>query len=146
MKKKKECDIMLLPKNKIGKGKKKMARSLKQKKLVNTKLAANYGGWMYCTNCNKNIGYLCYVTYDQVQLDYTCNCGSKGSAFLEFEDSVEAKDCDQELITIKNRMCCPQDESPLITMLSKNVRQYELKIACKACGKMYSKKEEENGL
>ena len=29
-----------------------MARILKSKELVNTRLATNYGGWMYCDKCN----------------------------------------------------------------------------------------------
>ena len=28
-----------------------MARILKNKELVNTRLATNYGGWMYCDKC-----------------------------------------------------------------------------------------------
>ena len=33
-----------------------MARVLKNKKLINIRLATNYGGWMYCDKCNENIG------------------------------------------------------------------------------------------
>ena len=80
-----------------------MGRVLKNKELINTRLATNYGGWMYCTKCNKNIGYLCYVTYDKLKLNYTCNCGSKGSALIDFEDTKEGIECNNELITIKNR-------------------------------------------
>lgn len=118
-----------------------MARILKNKDLINTRLATNYGGWMYCTACNKNIGYLCYVTYDSLDLHYECNCGSKGSILINFEDSKEGCKCNDELITIKNRLCCPNDEEPLITMLSKNIKRYELEITCKSCGKIYKKKE-----
>lgn len=119
-----------------------MARVLKNKELKNTKLATNYGGWMYCTNCNKNIGYLCYVTYDRLKLEYECNCGSHGSAFLDFEDSKEGILNRSDLLTIKNRFCCPEDESPLITMLSKNVKNYTFEVTCKNCGKIYQKKSE----
>ena len=35
-----------------------MARVLKNKELVNTRLATNYGGWMYCDKCN--IVIYCY--------------------------------------------------------------------------------------
>lgn len=45
-----------------------MARILKEKELVNTRLATNYGGWMYCDKCGENIGYLCYSTYDNYNL------------------------------------------------------------------------------
>lgn len=119
-----------------------MARVLKNKDLVNTKLATNYGGWMYCTECNKNIGYLCYVTYDRLKLNYECNCGSKGYVFLDFEDTKDGSLTDQELTIVKNRLCCPDDKSPLITMLSKNIKIYEFEITCKSCGKIYKRKEE----
>lgn len=116
-----------------------MSREIKNKDLINTRLATNYGGWMYCTACNKNIGYLCYVTYDRLNLHYECNCGSKGSAIIDFEDSKQGSSCDEELITIKNRLCCPKDESPLITILSKNLKAYDLEITCKSCMKSYKK-------
>jgi len=53
-----------------------MARTLKNKELINTRLATNYGGWMYCDTCNENIGYLCYSTYDRLELEYECMCGN----------------------------------------------------------------------
>lgn len=118
-----------------------MGRVLKNKDLVNTRLATNYGGWIYCTSCNKNIGYLCYVTYDYLKLNYVCNCGSTGSAFLDFEDSNKGCSTDKELITIKNRFCCPDDKSPLITILDKNVKNYEFEICCKSCGRVYKRKQ-----
>lgn len=117
-----------------------MGRILKVKELKNTRLATNYGGWMYCTNCNENIGYLCYSTYDKLELDYECNCGSKGTALLEFEDSKEGKRCDKELIVIKNRFCCPEDESPLLTILDKKIKRYHFNITCKSCENIYNKK------
>ena len=88
---------------------------------------------MYCDKCNENIGYLCYSTYDKLELKYTCNCGSQGSAIIDFEDSKEGKDSKDELITIKNRLCCPKDNEPLITILDKKVANYEMKITCKSC-------------
>ena len=116
-----------------------MARVVKNKELVNTRLATNYGGWMYCDTCNENIGYLCYSTYDKLELNYTCNCGSKGTAYLDFEDSKEGCEFDKELVTIKNRLCCSFDEAPLITVLDKNLKKYKLEITCKSCNKIYKK-------
>lgn len=115
----------------------KMARILKNKELVNTKLATNYGGWMYCEACEENIGYLCYSTYDRIELNYVCQCGSKGSAFLDFQDSHEGSDSQNELVIVKNRLCCPKDKEPLITILEKKLTSYELKITCKACEQIY---------
>lgn len=119
----------------------KMARTLKNKELVNTRLATNYGGWMYCTKCNENIGYLCYSTYDKLKLNYQCNCGSIGSALLDFEDSKTGTNCDEELVTIKNRLCCPEGEDPLITLLDKKLSSYEMEITCKNCNKIYKKEK-----
>ena len=116
-----------------------MSRKLKSKELVKTKLATNYGGWMYCDKCNENIGYLCYSTYDKLELKYKCNCGSNGSALLDFEDSAVGQECNDELIIIKNRFCCPKDNEPLITILDKKVASYEMKITCKSCNKTYKK-------
>lgn len=116
-----------------------MSRTLKTKTLINTKLATNYGGWMYCEACNENIGYLCYSTYDRLELKYKCNCGSKGEAFLDFEDSQTGHDCSDEMITIKNRLCCPKDNEPLLTILDKKVANFELKISCKFCTNIYQK-------
>lgn len=116
-----------------------MARAVKNKELTNTRLAANYGGWIYCDSCNENIGYLCYSTYDRLELKYKCNCGSIGSILLDFEDSKTGQDCNDELVIIKNRFCCPKDNEPLITILDKKAADYEIKITCKSCGAIYKK-------
>jgi hypothetical protein len=60
-----------------------MAEILKMKKLINTRLANNYGGWIYCSSCNQTIGYLCYVAYQSIFLEYSCKCGSKGRIHIE---------------------------------------------------------------
>ncbi len=116
-----------------------MARVVKTKELVNTKLATNYGGWMYCDVCGENIGYLCYSTYDKINLHYHCNCGHRGSILLDFIDSETGHDCSDELITIKNRLSCPRDSEPLITLLDKKLAGYELEITCKSCKNIYKK-------
>lgn len=114
-----------------------MSRVLKNKKLVNTRLATNYGGWMYCDQCNENIGYLCYSTYDRLELKYECHCGSTGSAFLDFEDSKEGHSCNDTLTLVRNRFCCSKDQEPLITILDKKLSSYEIKITCRSCGNTY---------
>ena len=118
-----------------------MARVLKSKQLINTRLAANYGGWIYCDKCNENIGYLCYSTYDKLELKYKCNCGSQGNVILDFEDSKIGQKCDDKLVMIKNRFCCPKDNDPLITILDKKVERYEMKITCKSCENIYKKEK-----
>lgn len=116
-----------------------MARVVKNKELINTRLAANYGGWIYCDKCGENIGYLCYSTYDRLKLEYKCNCGSRGNILLDFEDSEPGQACDGELVIIKNRFCCPKDQEPLVTILDKKIADYNLEITCKACGGIYRK-------
>ncbi len=116
-----------------------MARVLKTKELLNTRLATNYGGWMYCSNCNENIGYLCYSTYDRIILNYQCNCGSRGKVQLDFIDSQEGQIEKRELIVIKNRFCCPISNDPLITLLDKKLISYNMDITCKNCSNIYKK-------
>ena len=119
-----------------------MGRVLKSKELIHTRLATNYGGWMYCDNCGENIGYLCYSTYDRLELKYQCNCGSNGSVILDFEDSIIGKKCDNKLTVVKGRLCCPKDSEPLITILDKKVDSYEMQITCKSCGNIYKQAKE----
>lgn len=117
-----------------------MPRTLKHKELVNTRLATNYGGWMYCDACNENIGYICYSTYDRLELDFTCNCGSSGSVYIDFVDSKKGTPSSDAPIVIKNRFCCPENNDPLITILEKKVSTYEMRITCKSCGHIYRKR------
>ena len=116
-----------------------MPRVIRNKKLKNTRLATSYGGWMYCDKCNKNIGYLCYVTYDSLRLNYECNCGNNGDIFIDFKDSKKGIENSNELVIIKNRLCCSLDESPLITIIDKNLKRYNFEIVCKSCNKIYKK-------
>lgn len=118
-----------------------MARIINKKELVNTHLAASYGGWMYCAACGENVGYMCYATYDKVDFRYECNCSNHGMVLINFEDSIDGHPCEDELITLKNRLCCPKDKSPLITVLSKKLKSYTLEISCKECGNIYKASE-----
>lgn len=120
-----------------------IARILKNKELENTRLAANYGGWMYCSSCNENIGYLCYSTYDSIHFSYKCACGSEGTVHIDFDDSCQGTKKDAELSVIKNRLCCPTDHEPLMTVLDKKLLSYVLEITCKTCGSTFSKIKKE---
>ena len=114
-----------------------LARSPKQKELKNSRLLKEYASWVYCTGCNQTVAYLCYVTYDRFEMEYTCNCGSCGRVCIEFE--CEEPEADQmPLSLIKNRFCCPKDNSPLVTIVEKNVAKYQFHIVCHACHKEYS--------
>ncbi|WP_303869660.1 hypothetical protein [Acetobacterium wieringae] len=115
-----------------------MARIPAYKELINTRLANAYGGWIYCEGCNKTIGYLCYVTYDLFRLNYQCKCGNCGSVHITFEPkSIKPTNSKQSLIQIKNRLCCPEDKSPLTTLLEKNLDSYKYEINCSACNTKY---------
>lgn len=115
-----------------------MAQRLKTKELVNTKLLNNYGSWIYCSSCEQTIGYLCYVTYHSVMLKYTCKCGNKGSIHIEKEDKIEPVPSSKSLITIKNRLCCPEDHSPLITILTQKLEHTACRIVCQNCSHEYN--------
>lgn len=119
-----------------------MSRELKTKELVNMRLAANYGGWIYCDNCQTNIGYLCYVTYDKFQLNFTCNCGEQGSCLLEFKETAQQEKSDKAFLTIKNRCCCPNDESPLFTILDQKLKSYKVIVSCANCEETFEKTKE----
>lgn len=122
-----------------------MARKLNRKEVEKARLLKEYASWVYCTQCNNTVAYLCYVTYDLFDFSFTCNCGSKGHVHLEFEPTQQKKKSNLELIEIKNRLCCPNDQSPLITIVEKNVTDYHYEIDCNTCGTIYSiKKKEKN--
>lgn len=113
-----------------------MARGLKAKALTATRLANEYGGWIYCAGCGQTIGYLCYVTYSRFTLRYQCTCGSHGIIYLDFGREL-AQSSREPLLCIKNRLCCPLDQSPLVTILAKKLTHYEYEITCETCGTMY---------
>lgn len=115
-----------------------MAQSIKIKDLINTRLANNYGGWIYCDSCNQTIGYLCYVTYQSIELEYTCKCGSHGSIRIIMDDDSMPIHSDEKLISIKNRLCCPNDGAPLMTILNQKLDNRSYKIICKNCNQEYN--------
>ena len=114
-----------------------MSRAPKTKILIRTRLGSKYGSWFYCENCGKSIGYLCYVTYDSFKFNYRCKCGGQGSMHIDFQDVSSQNTEDRNLIVIKNRRCCPIDNSPLFTILENNLDSYHYEVACNKCKKIY---------
>ena len=113
-----------------------MARKPIQKELQGTRLLKEYASWVYCLACGNTVAYLCYVTYDEVELNYTCNCGNCGRVFIRFaHDAPEGSD--QPLLAIKNRLCCPADHAPLLTIVEKNVQSAQVRVLCNGCHKEY---------
>ena len=124
-----------------------LARTPIIKNLTNSRLLKSYASWVYCDACGNTVAYLCYVTYDQVDFSYTCACGSCGRVEIEFAHEA-SQASDTALIPIKNRLCCPADQSTLITIVEKNVTDYTLFITCNTCNTVFSKsrqKEPYNG-
>lgn len=113
-----------------------MARVPLQKTLVNARLLKDYASWVYCTGCNQTVAYLCYTTYDRFDFDFTCRCGSHGSVHIAFT-VADAPDSDAPLVSVKNRLCCPDDQSPLVTFVEKSLVDYRAAILCKPCGQAY---------
>lgn len=114
-----------------------MSRVPNYKELVGALLANHYGGWMYCEGCGKTIGYLCYVTYSRVRFSFTCLCGCKGSAEIRFDTERPEVLSSIPPAIIKNRLCCAEDSSPLLTAVEKNLKEYRYEVTCAACGKTY---------
>ncbi len=106
------------------------------KELHNARLLKNYGSWIYCTNCNNTVGYLCYTTYEHFRFDFECNCGCVG--FVELGELTEGGITgSKEFIMKKNRMCCANDESSLFSVVAKHINTYNYKVECKECNTIY---------
>lgn len=116
-----------------------LARKPKSKDLVNSKLLKDYASWVYCKKCNKTVAYLCYVTYDLFDFEYSCKCGNIGSVRIEFEHDKPISNGDN-LSIVKNRLCCPKDSSPLVIIVDKNLDSYNFSILCNTCNVLYSLK------
>lgn len=120
-----------------------MSRIPIRKNLINSRLLKAYASWIYCTSCNKTIAYLCYITYDSFKFQFKCKCGETGSVDIAFDDTHEPKLCDKSLVVIKNRLCCPNDSSPLVTFVEKNLDMYSYELVCKSCQQLYKEKSHE---
>ena len=114
-----------------------MARTIQTKRVVHARLLKEYASWIYCTGCEKTVAYLCYVTYDAFDFSFTCSCGCKGSVYIDFACNAPAVPSDQALLPRKNRLCCPEDNTALLTLVEKNLARYKCRIVCSACGHAY---------
>ena len=114
-----------------------MQRKPLKKELINTRLLKEYASWIYCDKCNNTVAYLCYVTYDSFDFTYKCNCQNTGRVHIEFGNMKNAKKSVEPLLKIKNRLCCSNDHSPLVTVVAKNLQSYRLSVVCHACNTGY---------
>lgn len=106
--------------------------------MQNGRLLKNNGSWMYCDKCHKTVGYLCYTTYQDFRFDFVCKCQNKGSFRLSYQSESGSTKSNEKLKPIKNRLCCPKDDSPLFTIVEKNIESVSYSIVCKRCKTEYS--------
>jgi len=107
------------------------------KEIQNGRILKNNGSWLYCDKCNKTVAYLCYSTYQDFQFDFECKCGNRGSFNLKYQTENEWTKSKEELKRIKNRLCCPNDDSPLFTIVDKNIETIKYSVTCKNCQNRY---------
>lgn len=110
-----------------------------KKVVLNGHMLKNTGSWLYCDKCNKTIGYLCYTTYQDFDFKFHCKCGNSGSFHLEYKTKNKASDSSIELEKKKNRLCCPNDGSPLFTIVEKNIENCSYTVVCNKCYSKFSK-------
>jgi hypothetical protein len=117
-------------------GEKMAEKMVIPKKLVGARLLKNFGSWMYCDRCEKTIGYLCYTTYRYFRFEFICKCGNHGSFRIGTtpHEMVKAND---ELIKVKNRLCCKKDKAPLFTIVAKNIVSCDYDVVCNRCNTRY---------
>lgn len=115
-----------------------MARKPKIKELTNTRLLKEYASWVYCEGCNRTVAYLCYVTYDFFDFEYTCGCQNHGHVHIEFDCDKQVAESAAALVAKNNRWCCPNDDSPLVSIVNKNLTDYKFSISCEKCGTTYT--------
>lgn len=104
-----------------------------KKELINARLLKNSGSWIYCNSCGSTLGYLCYSTYDYFNMEFVCNCGEHGSVEIGERNSMNGVDNPTELIVKKGRLCCPNDQSPLFSIVEKNLKNCNYEVICKEC-------------
>ena len=117
-----------------------MARKPVKKDLVNTRLLKEYASWIYCDKCDNTVAYLCYITYDKFDFEYQCACQNVGRVHIEFENGGNAKKSGEPLVEVKNRLCCRNDNSPLVTVVAKNLKGYKFSVLCNKCNTRYEMK------
>jgi uncharacterized protein YbaR (Trm112 family) len=116
-----------------------MAARIIERKSTNSRLLKNYGSWLYCTNCNKTVAYICYTTYQWIKISFHCSCGSIGALELKEAGAIIAAQIDDnnKLIVINNRYCCPVDDEPLFSFVAKQVTMFEYVLSCLKCKTRY---------
>jgi len=116
-----------------------MASRKISKILTNSRLLKTYGSWLYCTSCNKTVAYFCYTTYRSINYKYNCKCGNIGEITL-VEDGYEYQkdqNFEKKMILKENRFCCINDESPIFSVVTKQISSYEYIVTCLQCNEIF---------
>lgn len=114
------------------------------KNLINTRLHKSNGGWIYCSSCSSTVGYLCYSTYSYFKFEFTCNCGEKGSIEIGDKRCLNEAISSKDLSLRKGRFCCADDDSPLFTVVNKNITQFSYEVVCKGCSQTFKHNQFQN--
>jgi len=104
-----------------------------KKEIKNGRMLKNTGSWLYCDKCNKTVGYLCYSTYQSFRFEFDCKCGNSGSFDLRYDTEEIMTKSVENLKKRKNRLCCPNDDAPLFTIVEKNIANYSYSVTCNKC-------------
>lgn len=108
-----------------------------KKTITNGRMLKNTGSWMYCNKCDKTVGYLCYSTYQSFRFEFLCNCGNSGTFDLAYESDEKIIKSEIPLKIMKNRLCCPNDDAPLFSIVKKHIKHYSYSIVCNKCHNIY---------
>ena len=95
------------------------------------------GSWIYCDTCNKTVAYLCYSTYQSFKFEFICKCGSSGAIDLQYPTDKKPILSSKDLNKKKNRLCCPNDNKPLFTIIEKHIDRFSYSVACNTCQNSY---------
>ena len=112
------------------------SQELIKREISNGRMLKKNGSWLYCNSCNNTVGYLCYSKYDHFEYITKCKCGETSSFTLTYVKS-ELNINSEQLKLVKNRYCCTNDDSPLFTIVHKNIKAYKCTVICKECKKAY---------
>lgn len=109
-----------------------------KKEITNGHMLKNTGSWLYCDECNKTVGYLCYSTYQKINFEFRCKCGNAGSFSLEYHSIEPVEKLDTLLKVIKNRLCCPNDNAPFFSFVKKHLNNCKYSVTCNKCNTNYN--------
>lgn len=110
-------------------------------KFKNTRMLKRTGSWIYCDECNKTVAYLCYSTYQQFRFQFNCRCGSSGSIEIEHPNSPKKNTSTKSMKRIKKRLCCPNDDAPLFSIVEKHIEKYSYNVTCNECFNSFEVKQ-----